>query len=226
MQNKLTFNMPEIKINKINLGEININTKYMTPKKEEMPAINIKINNAAELASKIKLSESQKYYAITNGNFIFCDFISCWIVMRKLKIKELTIATLSLSEDNIITLAGLVKLSGLKKLNLIVSDYFYSHNKKTAIPVIYKILDIESLDFQLSVASSHCKITLIHTECDRKIVMDGSANLKSSGDLEQLRVELNEELYDFNYEFLMQIQEKYHTIKKSLRRKTLWDTIK
>jgi hypothetical protein len=55
--------------------------------------------------------------------------------------------------------------------------------------------------------------------------MQGSANLRSSANLEQLDIELNNELYCFNYDYLQLIIKNYSLINKSIRTKELWTII-
>jgi hypothetical protein len=184
----------------------------------------IKFDNALKLAKEIVLSQNDRYFVVLSGNFIFGDFIESFIMGKKLKVKELTIATLSLGKENIDSLANLLHWKAVDKINLLVSDYFYAHNKETAIPYIYKELDFdEQLEF--AVAGTHCKVTLIETHCGKKIIFHGSANLRSSSNIEQLVVEVSDELFDFNYSYLSNIFAEYSLINKSLRRKKLWQAI-
>ena len=55
--------------------------------------------------------------------------------------------------------------------------------------------------------------------------MYGSANLRSSDNIEQFSIEHNDELYDFNYTFHKNILENFKTINKSLRGKKLWQKV-
>jgi hypothetical protein len=199
--------------------------KYIAPQKNMKLRTNqIKFSNAIELAKEVILSKNERYYCLLSGNFEFGDFIEAFIMAKKLKVKELTIATLSLGKNNIDSLANLLHWKAVDKINLIVSDYYYAHNKKTAIPYIYKELDFND-QLDLAVAASHCKVTLIETHCGKKIVMHGSANLRSSSNTEQLVVEVCDELFDFNYLWISKILNEYSTINKSLRDKKLWQTI-
>lgn len=136
----------------------------------------------------------------------------------------MTISTLSLSQNNVDSLANLMNASYIDELNLIVSVYFYGNEKYSLIPYIYKALDIGN-KFQLSVADIHTKTTHFETLGGRKIVMHGSANLRSSNNIEQFTIEENEELYKFYDETFSKIIEKYATIRKPLRGSALWDTI-
>lgn len=79
--------------------------------------------------------------------------------------------------------------------------------------------------FQLAVADIHTKTVHFNTSGGRKIVMHGSANLRSSGNIEQFTIEENPELYDFYEEKFSKILEKYATINHSIRAKEAWKTM-
>lgn len=111
----------------------------------------------------------------------------------------------------------------VQDLSLIVSDYFYSHERHNLIQYAYDELDKDN-KFQLAVASSHCKIC-IFASGSLKVVIHGSANLRSSSNIEQIVVEVNNDLYDFIHDYQMKIVNHYATIKKSIRDSKLWNTI-
>ena len=137
----------------------------------------------------------------------------------------MTISTLSMNQNNVDSLANLLQGDYVQNLNLIVSDYFFAHERNGLIPYIYQELDKDD-KFQLAAAGTHCKLCIIETECGKKIVIHGSANLRTSSNIEQFVIEESEELYNFNNDFQNRIIEKYKTIKKSLRVGKLWDVIK
>ena len=88
---------------------------------------------------------------------------------------------------------------------------------------MYEVLDIDNM-FQLAVCRTHTKITLIEHE-DKKIVISGSANLRTSDNLEQVSIEENEDLYNFNYNVHKNILNEYKTINKSIKSKKLWQVV-
>ena len=92
------------------------------------------------------------------------------------------------------------------------------------IPYIYSNLDIDN-KFQLAVAGVHTKTCQILTEDGRKIVIHGSANLRSSANVEQITIEENEQLYDFYEEFYSKIIDEYSTIRKPIRGNKLWNVV-
>lgn len=114
----------------------------------------------------------------------------------------------------------------VRKLNLIVSDMFFGHNRKTLIKMIYTLLDKEQFDFQLAVCRTHTKVTFFETEAGAKVVLHGSANLRSSDNLEQLAIEENETLHDFNKSYFDKIINHYKTINKSVKSRDLRNLLK
>jgi len=209
--------------------EIDITTEFETryikpPKTKDIKDEFLMYDNAVKLAKEIKQLKNFRYYCIVNGSFIFGDFIEAFIVENNLKCKELTIQTLSLSLDNIYSLKNLIVGGFVDKLNLIVSDYWFSHERNDLVESAYKHLDIDN-KFQLAVAGTHLKTCIFETEQGHKVVIYGSANLRSSNNIEQFTIEENEELYDFNKEMNEKILDKYKTIEKSIIRGKLWQLI-
>ncbi len=181
--------------------------------------------NTTKLVRSINFEANDRFYIVVDGSFIFGDFIEAFIVENNILCRNLTISTLSMSDANVISLENLINGDYIEKLNLIISDYFYSHERRHLIPLIYKKLDVED-KFQLAVAGTHCKIVLIETEGGKKIVMHGSANLRSSGSSEQFMIEDNKELYEFNMAITNSIIQTYHTIDKSIRGRDLKKVMK
>lgn len=213
LQNPINIRPIEIDI-KINN---NFSTRYITPPQSvEIDESYLKYQNAEKLASDIEIKKGSRHFVIIDGTFYFGDFIEALIVKKNYNVLKMTISTLSLNQNNIDSLGNLIHGNFVQELNLIVSDYFYSHERSSLIRYIYEELDIDN-KFQLAVAGTHCKLCIFETECGKKIVMHGSSNLRSSSNIEQFMIEENEALYEFNNEFQDKIIEKYKTIKKSLR---------
>lgn len=224
------FNIEDFEIDDIDVGSFEIEniedqTRYIKPKyKKGIKEKNLKYSNARKLAKEIKLEENFRLYSFLNGSFYAGDLIEAFIYDNNLKVEELTISTLSMNQNTIDSLSGLIKTGYIEKLNIIISSYFYSHEKWRLIKYMYKHLDHNN-SFQLAVARTHCKITLLELENKQKWIMHGSANLRSSGNIEQIMIEENKELYDFNMETHNSILETYKTIKKEIGGEKLWQVV-
>ena len=202
------------------------NSRYVFPRKvPEIPERLLKYEKAEQLANDLNPEKGMRAFCLLSGNFIAGDFIEAFIVKHNIHVKRLTISTLSMSQNNVDSLKNLLEGDYVDELNLVVSDYFFAHEKYGLTPYIYETLDIDNR-LQLAVAATHCKVVLIETHDGLKIVMHGSANLRSSSSLESMMVEESEDLYDFNMEYHQEILNHFSTIKKSLRDKSLWQAVK
>lgn len=203
----------------------NSQSRYINPPKcREIPERLLKYEYAEQLAKGITPERGMYCFAVLDGKFIAGDFIEAFCVEHNLHVKRMVISTLSMSQDNVDSLKNLMDGDYVDALDLIVSDYFFSHERRNLVPYLYQELD-KNDRFQLAAASTHCKLCILETHDGLKIVMHGSANLRSSSNIEHICIEENPELYDFNLLVQSEILAKYQTIKKSVRRSDLWQAV-
>ncbi|MCX6218366.1 hypothetical protein [Spirosoma sp.] len=193
------------------------------PKTREIAEYLLKYDDAEKLAEAVQLETDSRFFAVVNGSFYFGDFIEALIIRNGYSVNKMTISTLSMNENNVDSLVSLM-LAKVKTLNLIVSDYFFSHERNGLTPYIYEQLG-QFPGFQLAVAGTHCKLCAFETECGKHVVIHGSANLRSSGNIEQIMIEENQQLYQVTDEFQSRIVNKYKTINRALRHSKLWQVV-
>ena len=199
--------------------EVGVETRFIKP-----PQFKAKVEywkNAKKSAAKIIVEPGMCYFGIMDGSFIFGDLIEALFTEKLIRAHRMDITTLSLSQENIDSLATLLLKGYVKELNLTVSDYFYAHERNLLIPYIHKELDIDNR-FQLAVSGNHTKIIVAKLTNGIYLVMHGSANLRSSGNLEQVMIQDSKEIYDFITATNDRVIEKFKTINKSVRRAKLW----
>jgi hypothetical protein len=202
-------------------NEVNFATRYIKPPRtKDRPENPLKYSNAKKLANDITIKKNDRYLIFVDGSFYFGDFIEALIIEKCYHVKTMMISTLSMNENNVDSLANLLNAGYVDQLNLIVSDYFFSHERHNLIPYLYKELDKKNR-FQLAAASVHCKICQFETDNNGFVFMHGSANLRSSDNIEQICIEENETLYKGSLEFHSSIIEKFKTINKSVRNKNI-----
>lgn len=199
-------------------------TRYMKPRIYVKPKGFYKFDNAVKLAKELRLDFGQRADAVINGNFIFGDFIEAYLIAQEAVCKRMIISTLSLNENNTDSLHNLITHGWIERLDLLISHYFYSHERYKLIPYVYKELDIDD-KFRLAVAFVHLKVVCFETLGGRKIVIHGSANLRSSGNLETFTIEENPDLYNFYVNIFDSILERYATINRASNRRELWQDI-
>ena len=197
-------------------------TRYTLPKVVPMREDFVLYDNAQKMARELRLGFGERFDAFVSGSFIFGDFIEAYLTTQNACAKRITISTLSMSQNNVDSLHTLMDKGYIEELNLIISVYFWGNERSSLIPYIYKQLDIGDR-FQLAVAGVHTKTVHFETLGGRRIVMHGSANLRSSGNIEQFTMEENPELYEFYDEHFNRIIDKYATIRKPIRNSKAWD---
>lgn len=191
-------------------------TRYIKPRLAKRRPV--RANYADELIDRITLEPGDCNYALVSGQFVFGDFVTRLIERKNAHVLKMHIATLSMSEENIMNLASLIQGDYIDRLDLLISAYFYAHERNNMIPMIYQHLDHDN-KFQLAVVSIHAKIVLLQTEGGKYITIHGSANLRSCDNVEQVSIDVDKDLYDFNAVFLDSVTERYKTIKKPVRGK-------
>lgn len=223
-EKKFDFNSSFSKIN-IDLNNTFENRYIKPPKTKDIPYKKLKYEKAVDLVNDIDFQSLDRVFCIVSGNFIFGDFIEAFILKNNILVEEMIISTLSYSQDNIDSLENLINANYIKKLDLIVSDYFFAHERNKLIKNTYSQLDKNNI-FQLASAGTHCKTYQFKTSGGKYIVIHGSVNMRSSSNIEQFVIEDCKELYNFNKEYQVKILEKYKTINKSIRDKKLFNLIK
>lgn len=194
------------------------------PRTRQIPEQYLRYADAVALARDIDVQPLAPVYCVVAGSFIFGDFIEALITEKGWRAKELLISTLAMSENNVDSLGNLLLGGHVDSIDLIVSDWFFAHERRNLIPYLYEELD-QGNRFQLAVAGSHCKVCIFETYCGRHIVIHGSANLRSSGCMEQFMIEDNPALYAMNWEVQTRILDTYKTINKAVRHKRLWQAV-
>ena len=184
----------------------------------------VKYERAAEFAKDVALSiaEGQTTHALLSGNFIFGDFLEALAVENGVKFKKLTFSTLAMSDENVMSLSNMLKTGWLESLDMVLSSYFWAHNRQNAA-FIYEYL-CDPYPARLAIAGIHTKVALIETG-KSKIVIHGSANMRSSRTVEEITIEHNPELFNFHNEWHQEILDEYQVTKREKRASELWNMV-
>lgn len=169
-------------------------TRYIKPRFLSKP-VHIDYENARDLANRIKLAPGEQIHALVRGDFIFGDFIEALVYEKNVVVKNMYLSTLSMSQDNIDSLAGMIEDSRIGNLTLVLSNYFYSHEKHRLVKYALRKLDIDNR-LDIIIMRNHTKICLMEVS-NIWLILSGSSNLRSSQSVEQFILQENAELYDF-----------------------------
>lgn len=199
--------------------------RYLRPRKYQgVPEYAVKFHHAKAMAEAITVPKNgERLYCIVPGNFIFGDLIEALAVKHNWLIKRLSISTLSIGQENVDSMALLMEKGYLQLIDLIVSDYFFAHERRN-VHYIYETLD-KNNSLQLAVAGIHTKVYLIELDNGQKLTIHGSINMRACSSIEQFMIESDPYLYDFNREWMDAILTSYPTINKSIRGTTLWQKV-
>ncbi len=195
--------------------------RYSRPKIYDNMLGAVEYEHAIDMAEGIEFSPGMREFAFVSGNFIFGDLVEALVDAGKIAPKHITIQTLSLSEENIDSLRNLVDMCPyLESIRLILSVYFWGHEHRLGqlVPYLYEQLDLPNIEFDCAFASIHTKIISVETLRGNHIVIDGSANLRSSRNIEQLRIECDDELFNYIEDFSDKIFKAYSVLNKDLLR--------
>lgn len=154
----------------------------------------IRPEHADEILDAFPRGPGERLHALLSGDFIFCDLLTRLIDREGPPISA-TISTLSLSGKNCEALALVLKKKPFP-LHLIVSDFFRTMNP-LIFGTIQNLLDEPFETVRLSNGRTHAKVAIFDYG-ERCFVIEGSANLRSSNNLEQVFVVDDREVYEFH----------------------------
>lgn len=135
------------------------------------------------------------------GDFVLCDIVPAIIAARG-SCRDLLIATLGLSSANADTLAQLAARGLVGRLTIICSHYFREVDKSTTFREVRARL---SGIATLIVTRCHAKIICLPTSGGDHFVIEGSANLRSSDNTEQIAIFNDPEIDSFHREWLLSL---------------------
>ncbi len=137
----------------------------------------------------------ESVHALMIGTFDLCQVIVP-VVNRLPACLHLRIATLCFSKRNAAELVGLLESHPDLRLSLLVSAFFRGHNKELFERFAEDLREYPNA--RLTSGRSHCKVVCFDIGPDDGMVFEGSANLRTNGNREQLAVIRDRALHDWH----------------------------
>ncbi len=189
--------------------------------------------HAREMAREITLDNEHETFAFVSGNFVFGDLLEALVEERRISVRSLGIHTLSLNAENIDSIRNVLEMAPVTRLDVILSNYWYAHELKTGmVGYLFEQLDLDGLDLRVAFAGTHCKVITVETPKGNVLTMHGSANLRSSGNVEQVHISPDRGLYDFCEGMNRRILDAYDVLnqdnrkrRRTVRRAALWQAM-
>jgi len=161
--------------------------------------------NARPIISLLPVHPDDRLHCMLRGDFVLCDLIPL-IIAHRGACPHLRVATLGLSAANAEQLANLHAGGLIARITLVASHYFQQVDKTTTFQQVQSIL---SKCATLVICRSHAKVILLPTASGDFYVLEGSANLRSSDNLEQMAVTNDQETHDFHGGWIDALADEY-----------------
>jgi len=189
--------------------------------------------HAEAFARDLVIDEDTETFAFVSGNFVFGDFVEALVDLGKISVRRMSIMTLSMNDENIDSIRNIVEWWGVERLDIVLSDFWYAHERGKLVPYLFQELDVDGLELHVGFASVHCKTWCIETRGGHCLTIEGSANLRSSNNIEQVHITPDYSLYTFVVGFTEKVIEAYDVVnaearrsrKKSIRGGELWQAV-
>lgn len=130
------------------------------------------------------------------GGYDLCQVIAATLA-RLPACRHLRIATLCYNKRNAAELLGILETRPDLKLTLLVSDFFRGHNKE--LHEWFQDELGENPNARIAAGRTHCKVVGFELPADEvSLVIEGSANLRTNHNREQLAVIRDGPLHDWH----------------------------
>ncbi|MDR1284364.1 MAG: hypothetical protein LBK99_26655 [Opitutaceae bacterium] len=168
----------------------------------------IRPENAETVIPHLPTGPDERTHAVLRGDFVLCDIIPS-IIATHGPLGHVRIATLGMSTANAQSLANLLSTGRIARLTLVVSHYFQQVDKTTTWMDVCRALEPHGV---IPVVSrNHAKVILLPTVSGKdNYTIEGSANLRSSDNIEQIVIFNCPETHDFHADWIDRIASTSH----------------
>jgi hypothetical protein len=149
---------------------------------------------AAELLPELP-AIGDSIHCLMIGTFDLCQVIAA-VLPRLPDCRHIRIATLCFSKRNTTELLGILETRPALRLTLLVSTFFQGHNKELYESFAESLQEHPSA--RLAAARSHAKVVAFDIGPHDGLVFEGSANLRTNGNREQLSIIRDRPLHDWH----------------------------
>ena len=149
---------------------------------------------AAELLPELPLIGTA-HHCLMVGSFDLCQVIAATLKLAP-HCRHLRIATLCFSKRNSAELLGFLETYPTLRLTLLVSTFFQGHNKELSERFAEELKEYPRA--RIVAARTHAKVVAFDLDKGDGLVFEGSANLRTNGNREQLTAIRDRALHDFH----------------------------
>jgi hypothetical protein len=133
-------------------------------------------------------------HSLLVGRFDLMHLLVC-LIDQLGQVDVMKVATLSFNNRNVAEMLTLLDSSRVKKLTLLCSAFFRDHNQGLWEETLEEFRERGQ---RAAAARSHAKVVTFAFADGRRLTLEGSANLRSNGNREQLLLADGAELHDWH----------------------------
>jgi hypothetical protein len=137
----------------------------------------------------------ESLHALMTGLYDFLPLVGHVITHYPAPCAELRIATLAFNSRNTHEITQLVDGGAVRRVSLLCSDFFAKHNKAEFAEAVR---ELRQRGMRIAAPRCHAKVTCLHFEGGAKLVFEGSANLRTNGNIEQFALFNDAALHDWH----------------------------
>jgi hypothetical protein len=136
-------------------------------------------------------------HALMTGRYDLTILLTVLIERQPVPFDHLRIGTLSLKQRNLYELFRLIDAGKVGRLTLLVSDFFKEHHKDVCKALVGELAGRSPLH-RFASARSHAKVVCMDFGPGGKMVLEGSANLRTNSNREQFCLLHHAGLHDWH----------------------------
>ena len=140
-------------------------------------------------------------HALMLGRFDLTILLTVIIERQPVPCEHLRIGTLSMKGRNTYELLRLIDGGKIGRLSLLVSSFFHDHNRQLCQTFIGE-LAARSPAHRFAAARSHAKVICMDFGQGGKMVLEGSANLRTNSNREQFCLLSHDALHDWHAQWV------------------------
>ncbi len=137
----------------------------------------------------------ESLHALMTGLYDFLSLVGHVITHRPAPCATLRIATLAFSSRNTHEITQLLDSGAVKTCSLLCSDFFAKHSK---VEFSEAVREFTERGQSIAAPRCHAKVTCLSFADGLKLVFEGSANLRTNGNIEQFALFNDPALHDWH----------------------------
>jgi hypothetical protein len=137
----------------------------------------------------------ESLHALMTGLYDFMTLVGHVITNHPAPCAYVRIATLAFNRRNTHEITQLLDGGAVQRVSLLCSDFFAKHNKAEFAEAVR---EFQARGQAISAPRSHAKVTCLLFADGAKLVFEGSANLRTNGNIEQFALFNDPQLHDWH----------------------------